>query len=65
MMVVALRVVFLMLVVTPLDATPRTARTGVISRLNYGVVFRQQHPLRIITGEWTHVFSVSCQIRQL
>jgi len=56
MMVVALRVVFLMLVVTPLDATPRTARTGVISRLNYGVVFRQQHPLRIITGEWTHVF---------
>jgi len=53
---VALCVVFLMLVVTPSDATSRTARTGVISRLNYGVMFRQQHPLRVITGEWTHVF---------
>ena len=66
MMDVALCVVFLMLVVTLLDATSRTARTGVISRLNYGVMFRQQHPLRVITGEWTRVSqsvatSVSCE----
>ena len=31
-------------------------REGVFARLNYGVVFRQRHLLRLVTDTWTHVF---------
>ena len=31
-------------------------RGDVFARLNYGVIFRPQQPIRLITEEWTHVF---------
>ena len=54
----ALNAVLVLLIVSPSGslAEQRIVRKGVIARLNYGVVFRHLQPIRIVTGEWTHVF---------
>ena len=41
----------------PLTQGQATYRQEIIQRLNYGVVAREQQTIRIVTDEWTHVFT--------
>ena len=45
-----------LMVVLPMIAGQHITPDAVIARLNYGVIFRPQLPVRIVTEEWTHVF---------
>ena len=45
-----------LMVVLPMIAGQHITPDAVIARLNYGVIFRPQQPVRIVTEEWTHVF---------
>ena len=42
--------------ILPSLARQHINRDGLLSRINYGVIFRERQPIRIVTDEWTHVF---------
>ena len=46
----------LLMVTVSMAADQHINRGGVFARLNYGVIFRPQQPLQLVTDEWTHVF---------
>jgi len=51
-----LPLLILMMTILPANARQLVNPDGVLSRINYGVIFRERQPLRIVTDEWTHVF---------
>jgi len=46
----------LLSVAVTMASTQHINREGVFARLNYGVIFRPQQTIRLVTEEWTHVF---------
>jgi len=46
----------LLSVTVTMAATQHINREGVFARLNYGVIFRPQQTIRLVTADWTHVF---------
>jgi len=52
-----IRLLLLLTVTVPMAVPHQHINRGdVFARLNYGVIFRPQQPIRLITEEWTHVF---------
>ena len=50
------KLLMVLMVIPTTTAAQHITPDSVITRLNYGVIFRPQQPVRIVTDEWTHVF---------